>query len=255
MAFDGWTFVLQAANFAALVWLLHRFLYRPVLAIIAARKAEIDRQYQQSVTAKSEAQAQLTSATAERASIAAGRDAVLARAAAQAEQAGAARRAEAARDAADLIEDAHKRIAAERAAALVEARRVAIEIARDMARRLLSEIPVNLRAEGWLERVEEYLAALPAKERQGLTLQLTGGAPVRVVSASPLPESARELWRERLGRALHCDVVVELASDPGLIAGVELYFPAALLELSWKSQLAALHLQDAPAGEAHADAR
>ena len=255
MGFDGWTFLLQAANFAVLVWLLHRFLYRPVLAIVAARRAEMDRRYQEAATAKSEAQAQLTSAAAVRAGIAAERDAVLARAATQAEQAAAARLTEAARDAAGLIEDAHKKLAAERAAALAEARRLAVELARDMARRLLAEIPANLRAEGWLEKVEQYLAALPATERQGLALQLAGGAPVRVMSASPLPESARELWRERLGRALHCDLAVELASDPELIAGVQLNFPAAILELSWKSQLAALRLQDAPAGQAHADAR
>ena len=125
-----------------------------------------------------------------------------------------------------------------------------------MARRLLAEIPATLRTEGWLEKVEQYLAALPGRERQGLALQLAGGAPVRVVSASPLPESARELWRERLGRALRCDLTVELTADPGLIAGVQVNFPAAVLELSWRSQLAALRSQDAPAGErAHADAR
>ena len=90
MGFDGWTFVLQTANFAVLVWLLHRFLYRPVLRIIAERKAEIEKQYAQSAAAKSEAQAQLASATRDRSSIAAERDAVLKRAAAQAEEAGAA---------------------------------------------------------------------------------------------------------------------------------------------------------------------
>lgn len=256
MGFDGWTFLLQAANFAVLVWLLHRFLYRPVLGIIAARKAEIDRQSQQSDTARAEAQAQLASVAAERANIAAEREGVLASAAAQAEQQSAARRAEAARDAAGLLEDAHKKISAERAAALAEARRVALELAGEMARRLLAELPADVRAEGWLERVERYLAGLPAGQLRDLALQLAGGAPVRLVSASPLPESTRELWRERLGRALHCDLVLEHASDPGLIAGVELYFPAAIVELTWKSELAALRLQDAPPAPAtHANAR
>ncbi len=256
MVFDWSTFLLQTANFAVLVWLLHRFLYRPVLAIIAARKTEIDRQYQQSATAKSAAQAQLASAAAERAGMAAERDALLARAAAQAEQAGAARQAEASRDAARLLEDARKTIAAERAAALAEARRVAVELAREMASRLLEEIPAGVRTEGWLEKVEQYLAALPAAAREGLALQLAGGAPVRVVSALPLPETARELWRQRLAQALHCDLAVQLASDPGLIAGVELHFPAAILQLTWKSQLAALRLPQAPGAQTtHVDAR
>jgi F-type H+-transporting ATPase subunit b len=41
MALDGWTIALQTVNFAILVWLLHRFLYRPVLRVIDARKAEV----------------------------------------------------------------------------------------------------------------------------------------------------------------------------------------------------------------------
>ena len=43
MHFDPWTLGLQAANFLVLLWLLHRFLYRPVLGIIAARQAEADK--------------------------------------------------------------------------------------------------------------------------------------------------------------------------------------------------------------------
>ncbi len=39
----GWpTFVLQVVNFLVLVWLLKRFLYKPVLEAIARRKAAID---------------------------------------------------------------------------------------------------------------------------------------------------------------------------------------------------------------------
>ena len=256
MGFDWWTYALQAANFAVLVWLLHRFLYRPVLKIIAARKAEIDQLYQESASAKSAAEAQLTAGTAERKKIAAERDALLSRSAAQAEEAAAARRADAARDAAALLENAKKKIALERAQALTEARRIAIDLAADVARRLLSEIPLTLRVEGWMESVEHYLAALPAEQRQGLAHQLGGGSPVRVVSAWPLPDGARELWRDRLARALQCDLTVELASDPSLIAGVELYFPTAILELSWKSQLNALHAPDAsPEDVDHASAR
>ena len=41
MHLDWWTIALQTINFAILVWLLHRFLYKPVLRMIDARKAEI----------------------------------------------------------------------------------------------------------------------------------------------------------------------------------------------------------------------
>jgi F-type H+-transporting ATPase subunit b len=41
MNFSWWTFALQAANFLILVWLLQRFLFKPVKAIVARRKEEI----------------------------------------------------------------------------------------------------------------------------------------------------------------------------------------------------------------------
>ena len=40
MEFDWTTFALEALNFLVLVWLLKRFFYRPVLAVIEARRAE-----------------------------------------------------------------------------------------------------------------------------------------------------------------------------------------------------------------------
>ena len=45
MHFDWSTLALQTVNFAILVWLLHRFLYRPVLRLLDARRTEIDKQY------------------------------------------------------------------------------------------------------------------------------------------------------------------------------------------------------------------
>ena len=43
MKFSWWTFALQAVNFVILVWLLRRFLFKPVSAIVARRKEELAR--------------------------------------------------------------------------------------------------------------------------------------------------------------------------------------------------------------------
>ena len=61
MHFDWSTFALQTVNFAILVWLLHRFLYKPVLALVDARRAEIDRQFAEVHAAQ--AQAEVEAAT------------------------------------------------------------------------------------------------------------------------------------------------------------------------------------------------
>jgi len=43
MSFDGWTLALQAINVLILLYLLSRFLFRPVVAIMAERQAAATR--------------------------------------------------------------------------------------------------------------------------------------------------------------------------------------------------------------------
>lgn len=58
MLIDWFTVAAQAANFLILVWLLKRFLYRPVLAAIATREKLIADQLQDAAAKKIEAQAE-----------------------------------------------------------------------------------------------------------------------------------------------------------------------------------------------------
>ncbi len=254
MGFHWWTFTLQTVNFAVLVWLLHRFLYRPVLKIIAERKEQIETEYQRCGTLQAQAQAQLASAAAERERTSAERATVLKTAAAQAEQAGAAQRAEASRQAAAIVDEARKALAAERAAAEADTRAIAIDLAAEITHRLIAEIPVELRTQAWLERVEAHLAALPPDERAALTSGVSAQSPLRVVSALSLPEVAQRSWRERLQHVLGTALTVEFASNPDLIAGVELHCPGAILRFTWQASLETLrsHLASAQA-QPHAD--
>jgi F-type H+-transporting ATPase subunit b len=262
MHVEKWTFLLQTVNFAVLVWLLHRFLYKPVLAVIAARRAEIDKQYAQAAAKQEEANAQLAAIEAERSRMLSDREALLSAAAKQADDAATARHARAEREAATLIEAARKGIAVERVAALAEVRRIALDMGGDIARQLLAEMPIRLRAEGWLERVEQHLAGLSLAEREALVLQ-SSNARVHVVAAAPLPPESAATWRTRLRQILGERVVVDFSSNPALIAGVELHFPGAILRFTWQSTLAALRggldatatSANHPAGAPYADAR
>ena len=80
---------------------------------------------------------------AERAGIAAEREAALKAAAAQAQELAEARRAQAEREAQALLEAARKTLAAEREQALDEARRLALDLGADFAQQLLAEVPVQ----------------------------------------------------------------------------------------------------------------
>jgi F-type H+-transporting ATPase subunit b len=251
MHFDWSTLALQTVNFAILVWLLQRFLYQPVLRMVDARRAEIEKQYDEARTAEAQMKDRLTAVEAERAGIAAETADALRETTAEAEQAASARRAEAEREAAALLEDARKTLAAERSQALAETKRAALDLGAEIAGRLLDEVPMKLRAEAWIDRVEQYLAALPKPEMEALTHQLSEGVPVRVMTASALPAETEETWRSRLHNTLCHQTAVEFGVDPTLVAGAELYFPNAILRFSWRSALAAMRAQI----EADADAR
>jgi F-type H+-transporting ATPase subunit b len=240
MHFDWSTLALQTANFAILVWLLHRFLYRPVLRMVDARRAEIEKQYDAAGTAEAQTKDRLAEVEAERAGIAAERAAALKDAMAQVEQAASERRAQAEREAAALLEDARKTLAAERRQALAETQRAALDLGAEIAGRLLAEMPMKLRAEGWVERVEQYLTALPRPELDALTQQLADSVPIRVVTAAALGGESQETWRSRLHNILCHRTAIEFAVDPSLVAGAELHFPNAILRFSWRNALAAM---------------
>ena len=57
MQLDWSTFILEILNFLILVWILKRFLYKPILTMIAERKAAIEQTLATSERTQKEAQA------------------------------------------------------------------------------------------------------------------------------------------------------------------------------------------------------
>jgi F-type H+-transporting ATPase subunit b len=147
MHLDWWTIGLQTINFGILLWLLHRFLYKPMLAIIDARKAEVQRQFDIAKAVEEKAKAQLAFVEAERAGIASEREAALKAAADQAQEQAQARWTQAEREGQALVDATRKSLAGEREQVLDEARHLALDLGADFAQRLLAEIPMQYRAE------------------------------------------------------------------------------------------------------------
>ena len=54
MEFDWSTFILEIINFLILIWILKHFLYKPVLKIIAQRKAGIQKELDNAQTMRNE---------------------------------------------------------------------------------------------------------------------------------------------------------------------------------------------------------
>lgn len=250
MHFDWWTFALQTVNFAVLVWLLNRFLYRPVLRMIEARRQEVDKQFAGAKAAEQKADAKLKEVESERAKIDAEREQITKAATQEAAETARIRAAQAEAQAEALMEDTRKTLAREREQAKAELHQFALDMAADMARKLVSELPAEKRAEAWLERIDGYFAKLPPQERKALVGQAANGTPIGVTSAVPLPPDAAEAWRKRLRQILGGKAAVTFAVDPQLIAGVELHFPEAILRFSLQDAISRLHSEVEAHGKA-----
>lgn len=251
MHLDAWTIALQTINFAVLVWLLQRFLYTPVLRAIDARKTDIARQFAAAKTAEDAATAHLAAVEAARANIAREREAAIQAATAKAQAAAEARHAQAESEAQALLDGTRKTIATEREQLLDEARHMALDLGSDIAQRLLAEVPMPLRAEAWLERIEQHFAGLAAAEREALIRQVAGGETLFVVTAASLPPDTADTWRTRLRRLLGSDATIAFEVDAALIAGAELRFPTTLLRFSWQNALASLRSEIMRDDDAH----
>ena len=168
MNFSWWTFALQAANFLILVWLLQRFLFKPVKAIVARRKEEISRVLTEASAEKESAERLKQEIEAKRSQIVAERQKMIDEARAQL-SAERQKIIEEARSEAEKIRDqALKRLDEERAAASNELFERTVAMATNLAERLLRELAVPSMEQPFLGRVIDYLDRLPAEERAKL---------------------------------------------------------------------------------------
>jgi F-type H+-transporting ATPase subunit b len=240
MRLDWTTLALQLVNFAILVWLLQRLLYRPVLRVIDARRQAAEKRYAEAQRTTEQAKQQLAQLATERAALAAERVAELGAAREQARQFAESRRAQAEREAKALLDGAQAKLGREREELLTEARRTALDLAAGMTRRVLAQIPESLLMECWLERIDQRLRSVPAAERAELVGELAGAVPLRVVTAGPLPAQAEERWRTRLRDSLGAEVAICFESRAALIGGAQLRFPHATLDSSVEGAVRAL---------------
>ncbi len=238
MHFDPWTLGLQLANFLVLVWLLHRFLYKPVLGIIAARKAATDKLVADAQAEKKAAEDLKQSLESQRAAIAQERDAALkaAREAADAESKAVLAKAHA--EAETLRLEAKKTFDRERAEIATTVGRDAARLAVSIVRRLLQEAPAVSVQEGLLDLVCDDVKSLPADSKKHIAERVAADATtLEVVTATPLDKRTATRFGASLSAALGAPAKPKFQVDKALIAGVEVRFPFTILRRSWSEDL------------------
>lgn len=214
MTIDWTSLALQTINVLVLLWLLQRFLYRPVLAVLEQRQAEVGERLAKSEAARLEAEAAKTAIAAEHASLAAQREQRLAQIQAEAEAARAARMQDVAAQSARLLDEARQQIDRERAEAESQLREHAATLATDFAARILKRVPAGVLTRAYLEDLAT----------QSQALQALGAAELRVVSATPLAEDEAAAIQARLGPLLgEHPRQWRFEVDESLIAGLALH--------------------------------
>jgi F-type H+-transporting ATPase subunit b len=216
MGFDWVTFAFQVVNVLILLAILRRFLFRPIVRIIAERQAEIARTLSEAERTKAEAAKATEDARAEAEKTAAARHEALAKARAEA-QAQAATILQAAREEAEKIKAAaREEVRAEQRRAEAEQLARASALALDIAERLMQAMPEDRRVAGYAARLAEVLAALPEDRRRAL---FDDEVPQLI---APRPLSDGEVAEVQAALAPYFETPPAVSVDPGLIAGLEL---------------------------------
>ena len=238
MELDWTTFALEIANFLVLVWILRRFLYKPVMNAIAERKAAIE---------KTLADARMVEATAQ-----------------SLKQQYENRMADWEDEKAQAQTQLAKELEAERVR-LKNALQASLEQERDRDRALEQRRAMELRhgleeaalAEGGrfaarlLSRIAcaeleekirglliEELPHLGDAELQSLRVACQDtDAKIRITSRYALGEEQRSLLAQALGRVAAKPVVCEFGRDPELIAGLRISIGPWVLRCNLQDEL------------------
>ncbi|MCB2078649.1 MAG: F0F1 ATP synthase subunit delta [Novosphingobium sp.] len=235
MRIDWWTLGLQTINLLVLLWIMSRFLFRPIARIVAERQAEIDRilgaardSDERARAAGEEAKKTLAEAAKQRAS-------AIEEANREAEGQKEALLAEA-RTEADRLRDMARqeanRISAEGMARNDER---ASQLAVEIAGRLFERLPAEARVAGFVDGLAEALGELPPSARD----EVVGTEGVVAIRA-PRTLSGKEdrAISDALTKVLDREVTLAVDVDPGVIAGLEIETAHATVCNSFRNDLA-----------------
>lgn len=243
MQIDWWTVALQLLNFAVLVWLLQRFLYRPVTALIDRRRDEVAASFADAEKARDASIAARRNFERKGEALEAERLTIL-------DQANA--RASAERT--EILENAHEMartrereasdlIDRERHTALTDLEDRSLDLAFGLSRRILSALASVALCEVFLDHAERHLSGLAEHERISL---IDGAAVVTIRTAPRLDEATQRKWAARLAPHLGPGIKIEFEPDPEMIAGIELHLPRAQMRFSISDTLETMRKELSP---------
>lgn len=249
MLIDWFTVVAQGLNFLVLVWLLKRYLYKPVLAAIDAREKHI-------ALAIADADSQKNAAELERKAFQAKQAALDMEGDALRKQAVSAADTERARLLVDARAEAHSLREKQMATLREEQARLRENIANLAQQEVLAiarKVLGDLAGASLEERVAvvflQHLHALDAPAKKNLVAAFDSASEAVVRSAFDLAESQRALIREAVTREFPTSSTLRFVVATEMLCGVELLVGGQRLSWSIADYMDELEQRIAPSSE------
>ena len=223
MLIDWFTVIAQALNFLVLVWLLKRFLYKPVLDAIDARETGIRKELADADAAKQQAHKDGEDFRNKNEAFDRERAGLLAKAEDEA-KAERGKLLDAARAEADALASKRRDALKEDSANLNrELGGAARKEVFSVARKALSDLASASLEERMATIFAARLRAMAGPEKDAFAGALKSASdPALVRSAFDLGEPGRDLVRKALNETFSADVPVRFETSSGLVAGVEI---------------------------------
>ena len=223
MLIDWFTVGAQALNFLILVWLLKRFLYKPILRAIDAREKRVATELANADKKKAEAQKERDEFQHKNEELDQQRAALLSKATDEA-QAERQRLLDEARKAAAVLSSKLQETSRNEEHALHQAvrRRTQQEVFA-IARKALMDLATTSLEERLGEVFTRRLREMDGEAKAGLAEALkTGSAPALVRSAFDLPAEQRAAIQNALNETFSAEIRVRFETAPDLVSGIEL---------------------------------
>jgi len=223
MLIDWFTIAAQVLNFLILVWLLKRFLYKPILHAIDAREQRIAKELADADWTKTEAEKERRKFREKNEEFDRQRDELLSKTEDEV-KAERQRLLDEARQAADALRAKRQEALKREQQSLNDEiiRRTRDEVFA-IARKTLTDLSGTSLEERMSEVFTRRLRELNDEAKEGLAKVLrTSSAPVLVRSAFELPSEQRAAIQHTLNETFSAEILVRFETAPDMISGIEL---------------------------------
>jgi F-type H+-transporting ATPase subunit b len=223
MLIDWFTVIAQVLNFLILVWLLKRFLYKPILNAIDAREKKVADELANADAKKAEAQKEKEEFKRKNEEFDQQRAALLSKAKDEAKSERQRLLEEARKDASDLRSKQQEALRNDKQNLNQEISRRAQQEVFAIARKALTDLAGTSLEERTVEVFVQRLNELKGEEKEQLTSALSASPNQMLVRTTfDIPKAQHDLIKKTIKETLGVEIQAKFETSPDLVSGIEL---------------------------------